>query len=67
VDIGKLTFTVVEQFYSMPTTRGGPYSMTMLQNYYLHEVSVSSNGTRSDEEDSHSNDEQGSMVETQEA
>jgi hypothetical protein len=41
--------------------------MTMLQNYYLHEVSVSSNDSRSDEEDSHSNDEQGSMVETQEA
>jgi hypothetical protein len=52
------------QFHSMPT-RGGSYSMTMLQSYYLYEVSLSSNGT-SDEEDSHSNDEQG-MVENQEA
>jgi hypothetical protein len=38
--------------------------MTMLQNYYLHEVSLPSGA--SDEEDSHSDDEQG-MVETQEA
>jgi hypothetical protein len=38
VDIGKLTFTV-EQFHSIPA-RGGPYNLTMLQNYNLHEVSV---------------------------
>jgi hypothetical protein len=52
VDMGKVTFTV-EQFHSMPK-RGGPYNMTiMLQNYYLHVITVSPNGT-SDEEDSHS-------------
>jgi hypothetical protein len=36
VDIGKLTF-IVEQFHSMPK-RGGPYNMTMLQNYYLYAI-----------------------------
>ena len=50
-DMGKLTFTV-EQFHSMPK-RGGPYNMTMLQNYYLHAITVSPSGT-SDEEDNHS-------------
>jgi hypothetical protein len=53
VDMGKLTFTV-EQFHSMPK-RGGPYNMTMLQNYYLHAITMSPSGT-SDEEDSHYGD-----------
>jgi hypothetical protein len=55
VDMGKLTFTV-EQFCSMPK-RGGPYNMTMLQNYYLHAITVSPNGT-SDEEDSYSDNDE---------
>jgi hypothetical protein len=42
-DMGKLTFTV-EQFHNMPK-RGGPYNMTMLQNYYLHAITVSPSGT----------------------
>jgi hypothetical protein len=52
VDMSKLTFTV-EQFHSMPK-RGGPYNMTMLQNYYQHAITVSPTSGTSDEEDSHS-------------
>jgi hypothetical protein len=55
VDMGKLIFTV-EQFHSMPK-RGGPYNMTMLQNYYLHAITVSPSGT-SDEEGSHSDNDE---------
>jgi hypothetical protein len=54
VDMGKLTFTV-EQFHSMPK-RGGPYNITMMQNYYLHAITVSPSGT-SDEEGSNSDNE----------
>jgi hypothetical protein len=55
VDMGKMTFTV-EQFHSM-SKRGGPYNMTMLQNYYLYTITVSPSGT-SDEEDNHSDNDE---------
>ena len=60
-DLGRLTFTV-ELFHSMPVRGSGPYNLTMLRSYFIHEVNNSPTGT-DEEVESHGDDSKEDMEE----